>query len=259
MTPQDGVLAYFAVSNEGALVYVQSDAAGGLQDRTLVWVDRQGRETSITGMPGRRYIQARLSPDGTRIAVVTQEQNNDIWIWDIARETLARLTTGPAWEQDPVWTPDSKSIVFSSGAPGVGPRNLFRRAADGTGTAEQLTHDAFAVPKALTADGNALVFIDTKGSGGPGSSTDRGDIMLLPLVGERRPQPLVRTQFSETNAELSPDGRWLAYQSNESGLEETFVTAISKCRNLQVAGGARFEATLGAQRARTLLSVCRTR
>jgi serine/threonine-protein kinase len=142
----------------------------------------------------------------------------------VARETLARLTVGPAWDQDPVWTPDGKSVIFSSGGPAaVGFRNLFRQGADGTGAAEQLTHDAMAVPKALTADGNALVFIDSKTGGGPASGVDRGDVMLLPLVGERRPQPLVRTQFSETNAELSPDGRWLAYQSNESGQEETFV------------------------------------
>jgi Tol biopolymer transport system component len=224
MSP-DGVMAYFAVSNQGALVYVPSDMAGGVQERTLVWVDRQGRETSIKGLPSGRYTQIRLSPDGTRIALVaTQEQNNDIWIWDLARETLARLTVGPALDQNPIWTPDGKSVIFSSGAVGgLGPQNLFRRTADGTGSAEQLLqHDARAIPKTLTPDGKGLVFIGTQ-PGGPGAANDQGDVMLLPLVGDRRPQPLVQTQFSETNAELSPDGRWLAYQSNESGAEEVFV------------------------------------
>jgi serine/threonine-protein kinase len=123
-----------------------------------------------------------------------------------------------------MWTQDGKNVIFSSGAAGgMGYRNLFVQAADGTGTAEQLTKDAFAVPKALTPDGQGLVFTDTKGSGGPASGADRGDIMLLPLDGERRPQPLVRTQFTETAPELSPDGRWLAYQSNESGQQEIFV------------------------------------
>lgn len=219
----DGVMAYFAVSNDGTLAYVPGDAAGGQTNRTLVWVDRQGRETAIKGMPSRRYSQIRLSPDGTRIALVIQEENNDIWIWDLARETRLRLTVGAAWDENPVWTPDGKSVIFGSGAAGgIGPRNLFRRAADGTGSVEQLTQDARAVPKALTPDGNGLVFIDSR-QGGPASGGDRGDVMLLPLVGDRRPQPLVQTQFSETNAELSPDGRWLAYQSNESGEEEIFV------------------------------------
>ena len=94
----------------------------------------------------------------------------------------------------------------------------------GTGSVEQLTHNALAVPKALTPDGKGLVFIDTVQFGGPASnSSDRGDVMILPLAGDRRPRPLVQTPFSETNAELSSDGRWLAYQSNESGQEEIFV------------------------------------
>jgi serine/threonine-protein kinase len=224
MSP-DRSMAYFAVSDDGVLAYVPSDASGGVEDRTLVWVDRQGRETPIKGMPNRRYTQPRLSPDGTRIALVAQEQNNDdIWIWDLARENLARLTTGRESDQDPLWTPDGKSVIFSSGAAGgLGPRNLFRRTADGTGAVDQLTHDALAVPKALTADGRGLVFIAIREPGGPASGGDRGDVMLLPLAGDRRPLALVETPFSETNAELSPDGRWLAYQSDESGAAEIFV------------------------------------
>jgi hypothetical protein len=218
-----GVMAYFAVSNEGTLVYVPS---GAQQDRMPVWVDRQRRETSIKGMPSKTYTQLRLSPDGTRIALVAQEKNDDIWIWDLASENLPRLTSGPAWDRDPMWTPDGKSVIFSSGTRGIiGLRNIFRQAADGTGTAEQLTHDAFAIPKALTPDGNGLVFIDSKWAraGAPASGVDRGDVMLLPLVGEQRPQALVRSQFWETQADLSPNGRWLVYQSNESGPQGIFV------------------------------------
>jgi serine/threonine-protein kinase len=241
MSP-DAVMAYFAVSNEGTLAYVPSDAVREQRVRTLVWVDRQGRETPIKGMPSGTHTQARLSPDGTRIALVTRRQDTDIWIFDLARETLGRLTFGPAWDQDPVWTPDNKSVIFSSGGPGgIGPRNLFRRAVDTTGTAEQLTQDAFAIPKAFTLDGKGLVFIDIKGPRGPESGVDRGDVMLLPLAGERRPQPLVRTQFSEMHAELSPDGRWLAYTSNESGQQQIFVRPFPnvEANKWLVAGGSR--------------------
>jgi serine/threonine-protein kinase len=156
--------------------------------------------------------------------VTQQEQNTDIWTFDLTRGMSTRLTSGPASDQDPIWTLDGKSVIFSSGTTGpVGRRDVFRRAADGTGSAEQLTHELNAIPKALTPDGRGLIFVDINPPGGPASSLNRGDVMLLPLVGERRPQALVRTRFAESNADLSSDGRWLAYQSNESGQEEIFV------------------------------------
>jgi serine/threonine-protein kinase len=238
----DGVMAYFAVSDDGTLLYVPRNAAAGTQDRTLLWVDRQGRETPINA-PRRPYVHPRVAPDGSRIAVDIRDQENDIWILDLTRATPMRLTFGPAWDQDPLWTPDSKSVIFSSGGPaGFGVRNLFRRAADGTGGVDQLTQDAAAVPKAVTPDGQALIFIDSNQVAG-GAAVDRGDVMLLPLVGNGRPQPLVRTPFSETNAELAPGGRWLAYQSNESGQEEVYVRPFPNVANgktqVSPSGGSR--------------------
>jgi Tol biopolymer transport system component len=216
----DGIMAYFAVSNEGALVYVPADAGEVSRRRTLVWVDRQGRETPIK-VPPRRYVHPRLSPDGTRIALDVRDQENDIWIWDLARESLTRLTFGPASDVGALWTPDGESVIFSSGPSGLGPimgaRSLFRRAADGTGTVEQLTEGtAGMVPSAITPDGEALIFEEGRPPSGE-TAADGGDVMLLPLVGQRRPQPLVQTAFWEMNADISPDGHWLAYQSNESG------------------------------------------
>ena len=131
------VTAHFAISSQGALVYVPRDAIGGLQpQRTLVWVDRQGREVPIKGVPPRTYFYPRLSPDGTRVALDVRDQENDIWIWHLARETLERLTFEPTFEQYGVWTPDGKTVIYTSGRLGgpVAPRSLFRRPADGTGT-----------------------------------------------------------------------------------------------------------------------------
>jgi eukaryotic-like serine/threonine-protein kinase len=123
-----------------------------------------------------------------------------------------------------IWTPDGRSVIFSSGRSGrstLDPLNLFRRAADGTGTMERLTASDTVrqVPYSITPDGTALIFREhsTDPSGDP------GDVMLMPLVGGRESKPLVRTTFREMNAELSPDGRWLVFQSNESGREEIYV------------------------------------
>jgi eukaryotic-like serine/threonine-protein kinase len=226
LTP-DGIVAHFAVSNEGTLVYVPRDAVAGgaVRQRTLVWVDRQGREATIKGAPPRAYVYPRLSPDGTRIALTIADQEYDLWVWDLVRETpLTRLTFGPAFEVGAVWTPNGQSVIFSSGAvPGFGASNLFRRAADGTGPVEPLTQDTAAIgPFAVTPDGKGLIFSRRPPAGG--TAGDRADLMLLPLVGGRRPKPLVQTAFTEAFGEISPDGHWLAYQSNESGQFEIWVT-----------------------------------
>jgi hypothetical protein len=222
---QLNVTAHFAISSEGALVYVPGNAvAGGPPKRTLVWVDRQGREDPIKAPP-RAYFYPRLSPDGTRVALDLRDQEQDIWIWDLARETLTRLTLGPTFEQYGVWTHDGRAVIFSSsqfGGPSA-PRSLFRQASDGTGTIEQLTQGAVAqFASAVTPDGTAVIFREETP---PKKLGDRPgtDLFLLPLVGERRPRPLVQTPADELNAEVSPDGHWLAYQSNESGRHEIYV------------------------------------
>jgi Tol biopolymer transport system component len=223
---QQIVTAHFAISSNGALVYVPMDAVAGIPQaqRTLVWVDRQGREDPIKVAPGA-YFYPRLSPDGTRIALDVREQDGNIWIWDLARQTLTRLTLEPTFEQYGVWTPDGKAIIYSSsdvGGPNA-PRNLFRRPADGTGTAEQLTPGTVAqFPSTVTPDGTALIFRAQTPPRKPGTRPGT-DLLFLPLKGERRPRPLMPTPFDEMNAEVSPDGHWLAYQSNESGLNQIYV------------------------------------
>ena len=213
-------VAQFAIATNDTVVYVPRDAIDGALVRTLVWVDRDGREEPIHAPP-RSYYDPRLSPDGTRVAL---EIENDIWILDLPRLTLTRLTADPAFESVPIWTPDGREIIFTSGRSGrstLDPLNLFRRLIDGTRTIERLTQadTARQVPYSVTPDGAALIFREH--STHPGG--DSGDVMLMSLVGRRDSKPLVQTPFREMNAELSPDGRWLAFQSDESGRDEIYV------------------------------------
>jgi Tol biopolymer transport system component len=207
--------AEFSVSRSGALVYVPGTLSGGPQAiRSLVWVNRQGREEPIKAPP-RAYFALRLSPDGTRVALDIRDQENDIWIWDLVRQTLTRLTFDPTLDYFPVWTPDGRRIAFSSGAINLG--NLFWQSADGTGLVERLTTAAHGqAAMSFSPDGKRLVVMEQMGKTG-------NDLSLLTMEGKRETAPLVQTTFTEGLAEISPDGRWLAYQSNESGQDQIYV------------------------------------
>ena len=206
--------ADFSVSRSGTLLYVPGGETAGVV-RTLAWVDRNGREEPIK-MPPRGYLSVDLSPDDTRIAVsATDLSNPDIWIVDLSRGLSTRLTFDPGADTNPMWTPDSRWIVFRS-TRGSAP-NLFRRAADGTGDDERLTTSTNSqIPMAFSPDGLRLVFQEAVPKTGM-------DLFVMPSDGHGTAQPLVQTPFGETNADLSPDGRWLVYQSNESGRNEVYV------------------------------------
>ena len=143
--------ANYAVSRAGTLVYMLGAEVTQTTPRSLVWVDRKGHEEPIKA-PLRAYGTPRLSPDGTRVAAEVYDQNTDIWIWDFARETLRRLTFDPGGDGMSVWTPDGRRIIFESARAGV--PNLYRQAADGTGTVDRLTTSANPQwPTAITPDG----------------------------------------------------------------------------------------------------------
>ena len=207
--------AHLAFSDTGTLVYIPTRV--GLQERTLVWVDRQGKAEPLAAPP-RRYRQPRLSPDGQRvIAQLRVGVRADLWIYDIRRDTLSRFTFENG--QFPLWTPDGKRITFQSFQSGRsgGPSKMFWKAADGTGTAEQLLEGELPhTAHSWSPDGKVLAFSERS----PASNVD---IWILPLEGDRKPQVFLETPSNETGPVFSPDGRWLAYWSNESGRQEIYV------------------------------------
>ena len=207
--------AEFDIARDGTLVYVSS---GGTSDapRTVVWVDRQGREVPVAG-PARPYTEMRLSPDGTRVALEIADAGHDIWVWDFARETLTRVTTDPGIDRSPVWTPDGRRLVFSSQAGGV-LSSLFWQAADGSGVAEPLGDGQRSQQaSSVLADASAVLY--SEGAG----------MLALSLDGERRVRPVLRSTRRAGGGVASPDGRWLAYTGrDEPGLPaEIFVSPLA--------------------------------
>ena len=222
VTKQTGA-AEFSLSRQGSLLSVRGEAVSEARPRSLVWVTRGGVESPVDA-PLRAYQSLRLSPDGTRVALYIADQEQDIWIWDFARRTLVRLTKTPAFDLNPVWTADGRRIIFTSSPAGI--ENLFWQVADNTGIAERLTTSPNTqIPTAVTPDGTRLIvqeFVPTSGS----------DLRMLRLEtntgrsGEL--EPLLQTPFNEVNGHVSPDGHWLAYQSNDSGQFEVSVRPFPK-------------------------------
>ena len=202
-------IAQYDISRTGSLIYI----AGGLQGETrrLVWVDRTGVEQTLPAPP-RSYRSPRLSPDGRQVAIGNAEAQ--IWIYDLARETLTRLTFGlPA--NTPLWTPDGTRIAYQTGGGGAN-GGMYWQPADGSGGAERLTSaDRQHVNGSWSPDGKYLAFVEISDKSGR-------DISVL-QVSDRGPKPFVRTPFNETAPQFSPDGRWLAYASDESGRFEIYV------------------------------------
>ena len=234
----------FAVSSNGTLVYVPSTGAGSEARRTLVWVDRQGLEEALSAPP-RMYIYPRLSPDGRRLALDVRDQtqsnaqDRDVWIWEMGEGPLTKFTQGGG--RLPLWTPDGQRIIFSSNRGGVS--NLFWQAANGAGAPERLSDGDVALFAHATPDGRRVVVRQISGSGG------NPDLMMLDIgnggrttasQGFAKPTPLIQTPDDEENAEISPDSRWLAYQSTTSGAVEVYVRPFP-----DVAGGVSQVSTAG--------------
>ena len=203
--------AQYSFSGTGSLAYVP----GGVQaaQSKLVWVNRNGAEQPLAA-PAHAYVFPRLSPDGRRVAVGITESESQTWLYDLSRDTLTRFTFEGNYNPVPVWTRDSKRIVFESNKEGV--PNLFWQLADGSGGLERLTTSQnIHAPQSFSPDGQLLAFVEVDPMTGL-------DIWVL-RMSDRKAQPFLRTLFNEGASRFSPDGRWLAYSSDESGRNEIYV------------------------------------
>jgi Tol biopolymer transport system component len=212
--------AVFSVSEDGILVY----QAGGEADTRLAWLDRGGKTLGFVD-EASFYASPRLSPDGKRIAVAISEPNAskaNIWIYDVERGTRSRFTFAPARETFPVWSPDGVWLVYGSSA--RGPFGLYRKRSDGTGPEELLLQTQNStLPSSFSPDGNLLAF---DAFGGPQRA--KTGILILPLTGDRKPYAFLQTPANAGNAQFSPDGKWIAYVSDESGRSEVYVTGFPR-------------------------------
>jgi len=209
----------FSVSENGLLVW-QGDRQ---RDYQLVWFDRAGNQAGTVGAPMKvdRGFAPRLAPDGKRVVIRRhdqQHQNSDAWAIDLERNLPTRLTSNPSAEDYPIWSPDGSQIVFLTflgDTPG-----LYQKAASGLG-AEKLLLNGVGAPTDWSLDGRFIFYTALR-------DKSRGNIWVLPLADPAKPYPLLNTAFEALQAQLSPDGRWLAYVSDESGSYEIYVQAFTQ-------------------------------
>jgi Tol biopolymer transport system component len=214
---QNTLAGQFTVSDTGALLYLTGGAGPGA-DRTLAWVDRHGTSQAIAAPP-RPYRTPRLSADGQHVAVSTRQDIGQVWNYDVARGALGPITVDGASGYG-IFSPDGKRIVFRSGTAG-GEDNLYWTAADGSGAVERLTTSARSqTPESWSPDGTALAFVEEGDT--IGQSFFQFDIRVLSIA-DRKTRAVIQTPADEQSPEFSPDGRWLAYVSNQSGRYEVYV------------------------------------
>ena len=210
--------AHFAVGSHAPFLYLPLPS--DLDKRSFAWVDRNGAMTELR-FPQGAYFDPSLSPDGKRCAF---HEDNHIWIADLERQTKRRVTGDQTKEFAPIWTPDGKRIVTSSrndsGAYALVIRNVEGGAAEVLKSGKEVGY----YPTSVSSDGKLLAYNEFHSKTG-------ADIMIASLVGERKTEPFLVTQFDEENAMFSPDGHWIAYMSNESGIRDVYVARFPSSGN----------------------------
>jgi serine/threonine-protein kinase len=220
-TPNNGG-AQYAFSDNGTLVYVagtSATASGPIQ-----WLDSSGKATPLRPTPSD-WSNPSFAPDGRMLAMdIFDGTQTDVWTYDWMRDTLSRLTFDGTDDQRPVWSPDSHRIAFASKRGDKVVPNLYWQRADGTGDVQRLSESKLAQsPGTFHPNGKFLAY-------GEVNSQGDGDILILPIEGDETsgfkpgtPTVFLRTPFNEGSPMFSPDGRWIAYISNESGRNEIYV------------------------------------
>jgi len=194
----------FSVSEAGDILYSSGSSSEG---RLLRWYDRNGKELSTVGDPAS-YIGLHLSPDGKRVAIEEIDRssgNRDIWTYDLERGTKSRLTFSPAADRTPVWSPDGGTIYYSSDG------DIYKKNTAGIGAeVPVLKSDVLKRPYSITPDGGTLFYYRRKNDG-------NDDVYAVTLKDKPEEAAVIADDFDKDNPRISPDGKWLAYCSNETG------------------------------------------
>jgi Tol biopolymer transport system component len=211
-------LGAFSISDDGRIAY-RADTAGR---RQLTWHDRTGKAIGVAGEPDTNgLLYPELSPDGRQVAVMRNIQNNqDLWLMNLLLGGFTRLTTNPAVDNCPVWSPDGTRIAYSSNR-GAGNYNIYTIPAGGGGPEElRLESPNFKIMQDWSKDGRYLLYFE----GDPKTGRDLWTLDMT--VKDAKPRVVVNTLFEESLAQFSPDAKWVAYQTNESGRFEIMVQAF---------------------------------
>jgi eukaryotic-like serine/threonine-protein kinase len=218
-----GAYGFFSVSNNGVLIY---RAGAQEEDLQLTWFDREGKALGTAGEP-RSFLSAALSPDGARVAVSEVAVNAGglgLWMLDVSRGTRTRFTFGQGTAADAVWSQDGSRIIFSARYDG-----LYEKPTSGAKDEQiLLKSSADLIPTSWSRDGRFLMYTAWELR-----ANTKAGLWVLPLEGDKKPAPFLRTEYNEEDGRFSPDGHWVAYTSDESGRDEIYVRAFTPS-----AGGA---------------------
>jgi serine/threonine protein kinase len=207
----------FSVSENGILTY---RTGVGLANLQLTWVDATGKLVQSIATPGGYYLGPDLSPDGKRIAIHRHESaGGDVWIVEVSTGKTSRFTFDASQENaSPIWSPDGNHIAFGSRRNGKW--GIYRKLSNGTGTEELLFEsEVLKMPMSWSADDKWILYMTIDAKTGQ-------DIWALPLSGDRKAFPILQTPFNEGHPQFSPDGKWFAYESNETGRSEIYIQSF---------------------------------